>query len=47
MILDGELQRDWKPDEKRSSRIVFIGRHLKEEQLRAGFLACSAVAKVG
>jgi len=47
MILDGELQRDWKPDEKRTSRIVFIGRHLKEEQLRAGFLACSAVAKVG
>jgi len=47
MILDGELQRDWKPGEKRTSRIVFIGRHLKEEQLRAGFLACSAVAKVG
>ena len=25
MILDGDLQRDWKPDEKRVSRIVFIG----------------------
>ena len=47
MILDGELQRDWKPGENRSSRIVFIGRHLKEDQLRAGFLACSATAKVG
>jgi G3E family GTPase len=46
MILDGELQRDWKPDEKRSSRIVFIGRHLKEDQLRAGFLACAAKAPV-
>jgi G3E family GTPase len=46
MILDGELQRDWKPGENRSSRIVFIGRHLKEEQLRAGFLACAAKAPV-
>ncbi len=46
MILDGDLQRDWKPDEKRSSRIVFIGRHLKEEQLRQGFLACAAEARV-
>jgi G3E family GTPase len=44
MILDGELQRDWKPGENRSSRIVFIGRHLKEEQLREGFLACAAQA---
>src|SRR6266568_2205472 len=42
MILDGDLQRDWKPDEKRNSRIVFIGRHLKEAELRAGFLACAA-----
>jgi G3E family GTPase len=46
MILDGELQRDWKPGEHRSSRIVFIGRHLKEEQLREGFLACAAQAPV-
>ena len=46
MILDGELQRDWKPGEHRSSRIVFIGRHLKEDQLRAGFLACAAKAPV-
>ncbi len=44
MILDGELQRDWKPGENRSSRIVFIGRHLKEKQLREGFLACAAQA---
>ena len=42
MILDGDLQRDWKPQEKRSSRIVFIGRKLKEDELRAGFLACAA-----
>jgi G3E family GTPase len=42
MMLDGDLQRDWKPDEKRISRIVFIGRHLKEDEIRAGFLACAA-----
>ncbi len=41
MILDGDLQRDWKADEQRSSRIVFIGRKLKEDELRAGFLACA------
>jgi G3E family GTPase len=42
MILDGDLQREWKPEEKRNSRIVFIGRHLKQEELRQGFLACTA-----
>jgi G3E family GTPase len=42
MILDGELQREWKPEEKRNSRIVFIGRHLKQDELRQGFLACAA-----
>ncbi len=42
MILDGDLQRDWKPGEKRVSRIVFIGRNLKEDEIRDGFLACAA-----
>ncbi|WP_020173796.1 CobW family GTP-binding protein [Methyloferula stellata] len=42
MMLDGDLQREWKPDEKRVSRIVFIGRHLKEDEIRSGFLACAA-----
>ena len=42
MILDGDLQRDWRPDEKRTSKIVFIGRHLKTDELRKGFLACKA-----
>ncbi len=37
MILDGDLQREWKPGEKRESRLVFIGRHLKEEAIRKGF----------
>ncbi len=42
MILDGELQRDWKPDEKRWSRLVFIGRNLNEADLRRGFEATAA-----
>jgi G3E family GTPase len=42
MILDGDLQRDWKPDEARESKIVFIGRDLDENAIRQGFLACAA-----
>ena len=41
MILDGDLQRDWKPGEKRQCKIVFIGRNLNEEMLRSGFMACA------
>ena len=42
MILDGELQRDWRDGEPRTSRMVFIGRNLDEARLRAGFEACAA-----
>ena len=42
MILEGDLQREWKPGEKRVSRIVFIGRHLKEQEIRDGFMRCAA-----
>jgi len=42
MILEGELQRPWRTDEPRSSRMVFIGRNLDEAVLRAGFEACAA-----
>jgi G3E family GTPase len=42
MILDGDLQREWTPAEKRQSKIVFIGRKLKEDEIRKGFLACTA-----
>ena len=41
-ILDGDHQRPWKADEKRLSRIVFIGRQLKRDLLEEGFLACVA-----
>ncbi|MFO1146949.1 MAG: GTP-binding protein [Alsobacter sp.] len=40
MILDGDLQRDWKPGEVRESKVVFIGRDLDAEAIRKGFEAC-------
>ncbi|HUZ91233.1 MAG TPA: GTP-binding protein [Methylocella sp.] len=42
MLLDGDLQREWKPEEKRVSRLVFIGRNLKEDEITQGFLSCAA-----
>ncbi|CAH1663723.1 MAG: GTP-binding protein [Chelatococcus sp.] len=42
MILDGDLTLDWKPGEKRQSKIVFIGRNLNREALNKAFLACAA-----
>ena len=42
MMMDGDLQREWKKDEHRQSRIVFIGRKLKEDEIRNGFMACAA-----
>jgi G3E family GTPase len=42
MILEGDLQRDWKAGEERYSRMVFIGRNLDEAKLKAGFEATVA-----
>jgi G3E family GTPase len=42
MIMDGDLQRAWKPDEKRTSRLVFIGHELPTAVLQEGFEACIA-----
>ncbi|HEY3225046.1 MAG TPA: GTP-binding protein [Pseudolabrys sp.] len=42
MILDGDHQRPWKPDEKRDSRIVFIGRNLPGKLITEGFESCVA-----
>ena len=42
MILDGDVQGEWKPGEKHTSKVVFIGRDLDEAELRKGFLACAA-----
>jgi G3E family GTPase len=42
MILEGDLQREWREGEKRTSRMVFIGRNLDAAELKAGFEACIA-----
>jgi len=42
MMLDGDHQREWRDDEKRESRIIFIGRELPEGMIRKGFEECLA-----
>jgi len=42
MILDGDVQRDWKEGEAKVSRLVFIGRNLDRAELEAKFAACAA-----
>jgi G3E family GTPase len=42
MILDGDHQRAWNTDEKRESRIVFIGRNLPGKKIAEGFDSCVA-----
>jgi G3E family GTPase len=42
MIVEGDHQRDWKEDEARESRLVFIGRDLNWDVLRDSFQACAA-----
>ena len=45
MVLEGDLQRAWKPGEPRYSRLVFIGRNLDAAALKAGFEACVATTR--
>ncbi|MGC1304508.1 MAG: GTP-binding protein [Caulobacteraceae bacterium] len=42
MILDGDLQKAWRPEERRYSRMVFIGRNLDRARLQAGLSSCEA-----
>jgi G3E family GTPase len=39
---EGELQQPWREGEERVSRAVFIGRHLDQAMLKAGFEATIA-----
>jgi G3E family GTPase len=41
MLLEGDLQREWRPNELRCSRLVFIGRRLDKAALQAGFESCA------
>ena len=41
MLLEGDLQKAWRPGEPRYSRLVFIGRKLDKNALQAGFDACT------
>jgi G3E family GTPase len=45
MLLEGDLQRPWKPQETRASRLVLIGRKLDAGVLQAGFDSCAAPAQ--
>ena len=42
MLLEGDLQRAWTPDEARDSRLVLIGRRLDRAALERGFASCVA-----
>src|SRR6185503_21338904 len=42
MILEGDLQREWRESEARYSRMVFIGRNLDAAELKAAFESCVA-----
>ncbi len=42
MIFDGRPDRPWKSDAERKNELVFIGRNLDEEKLKARFRACLA-----
>lgn len=40
MLIEGGYQRPWKSEERRESRLVFIGRNLPKDILRQQFEAC-------
>jgi G3E family GTPase len=41
MIVEGDTQREWREGEKRTSRLVFIGRNLDRDELERAFAACA------
>jgi G3E family GTPase len=40
MLLDSKADQLWKPNEKRVSQLVFIGKALDRAELERGFLSC-------
>lgn len=41
MVMDSDWGRAWTPEEKRESRLVFIGRNLNPAELESAFAACT------
>ncbi|MGA1316448.1 MAG: CobW family GTP-binding protein [Rubrivivax sp.] len=42
MVMEGDWQRLWKPDDERYSRVVLIGRHLQDQAWQAALQDCVA-----
>lgn len=42
MLFDGDFTEDWKENETRESKFVFIGRNIDKEELSSKFMACTA-----
>merc|ERR1711939_914778 len=46
MIFNGNFEDPWLPDEKRESKLVFIGKNLDHAALKEGFAACIVTPEV-
>ncbi|KAK3234759.1 hypothetical protein CYMTET_55002 [Cymbomonas tetramitiformis] len=46
MIFNGNFDDPWGPDEARESKLVFIGKNLNHDELRAGFSACQSTPEL-
>ena len=44
-LFEGMPDRPWKEGEARTSKLVFIGKELDREELKAGFEACKVGAQ--
>ncbi len=42
MMFDGEPTHPWAENEKRESKVVFIGKKLNRAEIRAGMMSCYA-----
>ena len=45
MMFEGVPDRKWRPDEKRTNKMVFIGKDLSKEDFAEAFKGCLAPAK--
>ena len=45
MIFNGDFTEAWTAEETRESKLVFIGKNLKPDELKAEFMACVSTAE--